>query len=421
MTAQGRRPGRWYRRLPRWAQTVRFRLAVTNSLAVFGLGAVVIVVLYAGVASTVDQAALRELKQLRAELGMPADGPGSDTLHEAVSHYTKEKLAEYSLFGLGALFVLSAGTGWMLAGRALRPVDRITTTAREISGSDLSGRIRLQGPDDELRRLADTVDDMLDRLDGAFSGQRRILDDVSHELRTPLAVIQTNLEAVLSRDDVTEAERRQAAAVVGRATERMTHLVEDLLSSARRTAPAFGEQDLDAARVAAEAADEFAAVAAEQGVRVRRRLCRGRVVADAVALSRAVGNLLSNAVRFAPRGSTVLVATGQWGEWAYIAVRDEGPGIPEEHQSRIFDRFWRGRARGGADGEGERTGQTGLGLAIVRQIVEAHGGSVAVHSRPGEGSTFVLWLPDLDTRRAGGGESGGPPPADDPVALAAPR
>jgi signal transduction histidine kinase len=284
--------------------------------------------------------------------------------------------------------VLSLGVGWWLSGRALRPVRRITAIAQEISGSDLSRRIHASGPDDELRQLADTIDAMLNRLDDTFAAQRQLVDDASHELRNPLAIIQTNVEAVLSREDVTPEERTQATLVVARATTRMSRLVEDLLASSRRAAPAFTEGDVDLACIANEAADELALLAEQNGVTLRRDTARGgTVIGDRDALRRAVANLISNAVRFSPEGGDVLVTTGLRGDWGYVAVRDHGVGIPTADQRRVFDRFYRG------NGHTSHDGHAGLGLAIVRQIVESHGGHATLFSAPGAGSTFVLWLP----------------------------
>ena len=160
--------------------------------------------------------------------------------------------------------------------------------------------------------------------------------------------------------------------------------------------------------MAAEAADAYELLAAGGGLRLARRFEPGvTVIGDGDALRRAVDNLLSNAVRLAPAGSTVTVATGARQGWAWIAVRDEGPGIDPEHEARIFDRFWRGddARRGGRS--------TGLGLAIVRQILESHGGTVTVHSRPGSGATFVLWLPLAPEHRATRSPR---PPEQDPLA-----
>jgi signal transduction histidine kinase len=319
----------WHR--PEWTRTVRFRLTVTYSVLLFGLAALVVGGIYFGLSRSLD-----------------------------------------------ALFVGSLGIGWCLSGRALRPVARITAAAEEITATDLSRRIRLGGPDDELRRLADTLDGMLARLDDAFDAQRRFVDDASHELRNPLAIIQTTVDAVLSRDDVEPAERRHAVAVVGRASSRMSRLVEDLLASTRRSVPASTETDVDLAEVVAEASEEFRLLAGDRHLTPRRRVEPGTVVSgDRDALRRALANLVGNAVELAPEYTDVLVGAGREDGWCRMAVRDAGPGIPYGEQGRVFDRFWQGDGAGG-----RRAGHAGLGLAIVRQIAESHGGSVALHSAP---------------------------------------
>jgi signal transduction histidine kinase len=259
---------------------------------------------------------------------------------------------------------------------------------------------------------------MLDRLDGAFFAQRQLVDDASHELRNPLAVIQANVDAVLSQDDVTQDSRAQATAIVGRAIQRMTRLVEDLLASARRSSPAFVDAVVDLAAIAGEAAEEYALLAADRELRLVRRLAPGpQTTGDASALRRAVDNLLSNAVRLAPGRSELVLAVGSRGGWAWIAVRDSGPGIAADDTDRVFDRFFRSgrvdrpRPAPTEPSTGER--RAGLGLAIVRQIVESHGGGVALHSEVGVGSTFVLWLPErslTDTARRLPA-----PPAEDPL------
>jgi signal transduction histidine kinase len=269
-------------------------------------------------------------------------------------------------------------------------VRSIARAAEEIQATDLSRRIRLGGPGDELRELADTIDSMLDRLDRTFRAQRQLIDDVSHELRTPLTVIRANLDATFSNPAAAEAERVRAAAMVDHATTRMTRLVEDLLATARRTSASHADTDVDLAAVAREAGEEAAPLAAGRQLALAYDLEDGLVaLGEADALRRAVGNLLANAVRLAPSGSTVRIATGSRDGWLWVAVADEGPGIAPEDQPLVFDRFWRG-----AGTRAGRGAHAGLGLAIVRQIVEGHGGHVRLRSSPGVGSTFVLWLPD---------------------------
>jgi signal transduction histidine kinase len=383
---------------PARTQTIRFRLAATYSLVLFGLVSLVMVAVYLVVWQSVDAAPLdpitvAKVKEVGGELvlrdGEQFQAADLASVQEAVNFQTLKILRDASAVMLGGLLVASFGVGWWLAGRVLRPIKQVTAAACEISATDLSRRIGLAGPRDELRDLADTVDDMLGRLDRAFAAQRQMIDDASHELRNPLAIIQINLDAVLSRDDVDAAERARASVVTGRATQRMGSLIEDLLAAARRAAPAFTDTDVDLTQVATEAAEGYALLVDSDGHRLVRRLEPGLgLIGDAESLRRAVDNLLSNARRVSPPGGEITIATGNRLGWAWLAIRDQGPGITPEHQERVFDRFW----RGAGGGRGRDRG-TGLGLAIVRQVVESHGGTVALHSVPGAGATFVLWLP----------------------------
>ena len=407
-----------------FVQSVRFRLTVLYSVMLFALAALVLGSIYLALSRSAEARPITRTYEAERVVRKP-DGRlmpiGTLTVAEvrdvelAVNYETQRTLRSYSLTTLGGLFVASLAIGWVLSGRVLRPVNAIARTAEEIQATDLARRIRLGGPNDELRHLADTIDSMLERLDRAFRAQRRLIDDASHELRTPLTIIRANLDATLSSPTATQREREHAAALVDRATSRMTRLVEDLLATTRRDSPAYSDTDVDLATVAREAGEEAASVAAGRQLTVSLRLGQGlATIGDPDALRRAVSNLLSNALRLAPAGSEITVAAGRWQRWLWIAVRDQGPGISDEDQGRVFDRFWRGGpdAQGpGAGGRGPGAdGHTGLGLAIVRQIVEAHGGRVRLFSRPGAGSTFVLWLPPGDR-----GPDPGPVPDVNPI------
>ena len=392
----------------RLTQSIRFRLTVLYSTLLFALAATALGVTYFAVERATDPKPVTE--QYRAAVikhGVAVDTlevAEVDQIESAVNFGTLQTLRNYSLFALVGLFVVSLGIGWVLSGRALRPVGAIVRTAREIQATDLSRRIRLGGARDELRDLADTIDSMLDRLDDAFRGQRELIDDASHELRSPLAVIRANLDAsLIEAPEATQEERARAVAVIDRAATRMSRLVEDLLATARRDAGGLVDTDVDLGAVAREAGEEYAAVAAASQVFLAYDVRPGLAyVGDHDALRRAVGNLLSNAVRLSPDGGTVTVAAGSAPGWRWIAVADHGPGIAADDQTRVFDRFW--RAPEPATGRDRRTG---LGLAIVRQIIESHGGQVALHSTPGRGSTFVLWLPLPN--------ADGPPPPESPI------
>jgi signal transduction histidine kinase len=398
-------------RWPRFVQSIRFRLTVLYSTLLFALAAAGLAVTYLAVERTTDPKPIT--KQYEGQFiknGVPvgtADVARVDEIESAVNFHTLQTLRSYSLVALGGLFLASLGIGWVLSGRALRPVAAIARTAREIQATDLSRRIRLNGAHDELRDLADTIDSMLDRLADAFRAQRQLIEDASHELRSPLAIIRMNLDASLNgHPEVTDAERARAIAVIDRTTTRMSRLVEDLLATARRDTEALADTDIDLAVVAREAGEDFADIAANGAVHLRYELRDDdlTVIGDHDALRRAAGNLLSNAVRLSPPGATVTVAAGRAGGWLWLAVSDRGPGIAADDQARIFDRFWRGEPR-----RSSRDRHTGLGLAIVRQIVEAHRGQAAAFSTPGAGSTFVLWLPARDR------SEGSAPPSTSPL------
>jgi signal transduction histidine kinase len=389
-------PGWLVDRLPEWARSIRFRYTLLYSAVLFGLAAIVVAALY-----------LVLLMALRGEpvsagtrgkvCDFRQDPPrcvaidifSARELERNVNAQTLTKLRNYSFGSLGVLFVASLGVGWVVAGRVLRPIGSITAVARDIQATDLSRRIELPGPDDELKQLADTFDAMLARLDAAFAAQRQFTADASHELRNPLAIIRTNVDVALADPRADPDDLRQTLIVVKRAGDRMARLVDDLLALARRQEPTLEHELVDLGVAVTEASDDFVVPAAARNIVLDRAIAPGVVVTgDRDALKRAVANLLENAVRLAPAGSRIRLATGSEGDRAWIAVADEGPGISPEDQPHVFDRFWRAdKARSRADGG------TGLGLAIVRQIAESHGGHIRLQSKVGLGSSFVIWLP----------------------------
>ena len=392
------------------------RLALTYSALLFGITATILAAVYLALSRTIDAAPLDAVtvkKFTRTSGGTVVYRPGEQfqaadlaSVQRAVNFTALNTLRNYSIAALAIMFVLSLAIGWWVAGRALRPVEMITTTTRDITATDLSRRIGATGPRDELHTLASTIDSMLERLEAAFRAERRLVEDVSHELRNPVAVIQANVEAVLGNDASTTQERRDAAAVVTRATRRMSRLLEDLLATARTRSAAFGDREVDLAAVARDAAEQYRLLAGERGIRLDLRLPSGPVVyADTESLDRALSNLLSNAVRLAPVGSVLTVGVGSRGGWAWAAVTDQGPGVADADQDRVFDRFHRG-----SNSEAVATRGSGLGLAIARQIVESYEGRLALFSQLGVGSSFVIWLPD----RAMAPERAGPPPEEDP-------
>ena len=243
-----------------------------------------------------------------------------------VNSQTLTKLRNYSFGALGVLFVASLGVGWVVAGRVLRPIGRITSVARDIQATDLSRRIELPGPDDELKQLADTFDAMLARLDAAFAAQRQFTADASHELRNPLAIIRTNVDVALADPNADPDDLRQTIVVVKRASDRMARLVDDLLALARRQEPTLEHEPVDLGVAVAEASDDFVVPAAARSIVLDRAIAPGVVVTgDRDALKRAVANLLENAVRLAPEGSRIRLATGSEGRPRLDRRRRRGP------------------------------------------------------------------------------------------------
>ena len=394
------------RRLAAPVRSVRFRLAmlvttaliVTAGVLVLGVNLAldtVAATVPAEQPTTLEEELLRVLGMSLAELEGTGDAGATDallTVEQAVREQTLQLVRNLSLAALLVLVPVGLAIGWAVAGRVVRPVGTIASVAREIEATDLSRRIRLGGPPDEVRDLADTFDAMLDRLDRGVQTQRRFVEDASHELRNPLAVIRTTLDVALSDPGDAEGLRR-AAEVARRTADRMSTTVDELVAFARTSVQPERRVPVDLSEVVAEVAQEYDAVALTRGVRLSRLAPSGLVVdGDRSALKRAQANLVSNALRVAPSGSVVHCRAGRAGGLLWFGVRDVGRGIAPDDQAFVFRRAWRDGAPT-AEGEGE-----GLGLALVRQIAEAHGGAVSVASVPGHGASFVVWLPD---RRAG--------------------
>ena len=288
------------------------------------------------------------------------------------------------------LLIVATAGGIFLAGRALRPIDRITSTAREIGAGNLAGRLGLAPRDDEVGRLAATFDGMLDRLERAFTQQRQFAADASHELRTPLTIIKGDLDVLLRRrrspDDYEEVARG-----VDDEVTRLSLLVEDLLTLARADS---GQAELarefvyfDALVI--EVAAGMRRLAEAKGLTLETRLERDvAIIGDPARLRQLVLNLLGNAVKYTAAGGHITVTLGGSTGWAILEVVDTGIGIAPEDLPHVFDRFFRAdKARARAEGG------TGLGLAIARWCAEAHGGRIEVDSHPGKGSVFRVRLP----------------------------
>lgn len=392
--------------LPSALRSVRFRLTLLYSIMLFGAASIVVGGIYWGLSRSLDQQIAREMAiQDSGVIAFDVEQDRYEAQRELelqVEQRTLENLRRYSVTGLGVLFVMSFGVGWFTAGRVLMPIGRITRVARDIQATDLSRRIGLLGPNDDLKQLADTFDAMLDRLQRAFDNQQRLIHDTSHELRNPLAVMRTNLDVTMSDPGSTLEDYQHTIGVAQRSSERMSKLVDDLLAYARHEAATRVEAPVDVTRLVTNLVDEFAGPAEQQGLRLELDTeSELRVIGHARSLEQAVANLLANAVRFAPDGTAIVVAAGADSGWIWITVTDQGPGISGDDRERIFQRYIRvGEGEAGrphlAGGEG-----SGLGLAIVREIVQAHRGEVSLLDTE-VGAAFALWIPQhVETETTG--------------------
>ncbi|WP_433453123.1 sensor histidine kinase [Streptomyces sp. CA-142005] len=320
--------------------------------------------------------------------------PLSD-FNEVIAHCVDQQrqaalddLLSRSLLALLGLAVIAFAFGYAMAGRVLSPLGRITRTARQVAGSDLSRRIELDGPDDELKELADTFDDMLERLQRAFTAQQRFVGNASHELRTPLAINRTLLEVHLS-DPNAPVELQQLGKTLLATNERSEQLVEGLLLLARSDNQIVERGPVDLAEVATQAVDQVHAEAEAKGVKIRGERRPAVVQGNGVLLERIALNLVQNAVRYnvAEDGWVEVTTEVQHGQ-AVLTVTNTGPVVPAYEIDNLFEPFRRLRT--------ERTGSdkgVGLGLSIVRSVARAHGGHIVAQPREGGGLVMRVTMP----------------------------
>jgi heavy metal sensor kinase len=304
-----------------------------------------------------------------------------------LNHFRNNLLA----FAPGLLF-LAGLVGYGMSRKALSPVDQVTRTARSITAQTLNQRLQPLHTGDELQRLTDTVNEMLDRIELAFTRVTEFTADASHELRTPITLIRTEAELALRRSRG-EVEYREALRHILLEAERTTSLIGELLALARADSgrQALDIQPIDLRESLQEIASGWRQVANVRGLQFSERLMEAelRVLGDAAALRRVVDILLDNAFKYTPApGGTVSLSSQEYDGRAVISVRDTGVGIAEKEHARIFERFYRvDKARS------REMGGAGLGLAIAQWIVEQHKGKITVESTLGAGSIFRIELP----------------------------
>ncbi|GAA0350855.1 sensor histidine kinase [Streptomyces blastmyceticus] len=321
--------------------------------------------------------ALRPGEPIGAHHGTEFTGLASSTISQVtgdVSAAASQQLVLWSALALLLTALLAVGVGWWTAGRVLRPVHAMTATARRISERNLHERIGQRGPDDELKELADTIDALLGRLEGAFDSQRRFVSNASHELRTPLATQRAAIQVGLD-GDLSPEELARTKALLLETNRRSEHLIDGLLVLARSERGLERRDPLDLADVVAEETAAVADRAEREGVRVEAHSSPAPLTGNRVLLAQLTGNLLRNAVGYNHPGGSVEVDVRP----GRLTVTNTGPEVAAADVDGLFEPFRRGAGR-------ERLGGgTGLGLSIVRSIARAHDGTVEAVPRPGGG------------------------------------
>jgi len=284
-----------------------------------------------------------------------------------------------------ALAPVAAALAWWWAGRAVRPVERIRSVAEHIEATDLGERIAMRQGPTELMSLAASFDSMLDRLHRAAVSQHQVIDEISHELRTPIAVLVTNADVRLASRDPSLELYREGLEQSRRTADRMLATLERLLVDARGSARSLDRHPADLMEILRGVVAEMTVVGAARDIRVGFTGPPSVTGSwDSTTVARAVTNLVDNALRHAPPGSTVDVDVRDGEDRIEVSVSDHGPGISAAEADNVFERSWRGDADAGQG--------RGLGLAIARQIAEAHGGDLSVRSPGPDGyaTTFTF-------------------------------
>jgi len=292
--------------------------------------------------------------------------------------------------GLPIVILVAVGGGYVLVGRALRPVDLIARKAEIITQHNLTERLPVAVTGDELERLAVSLNHMITRLDDAFQNSKRFVADASHELRTPLTILRGELESLV-QDGFAPAGLRDRVGSLLEEVERLSKIVDGLFALSRLDAGEAQAESVsfDLRQLAAEVADQMTLLAEDKHISVDCSPGTGvQAEGDRARLKQVVVNLLDNAIKYTPPGGAIRLKVSAAGPWALLEVTDTGIGIAAEALPHVFDRFFRADRSRSSLTEG-----AGLGLAIVKSICHAHGGSVEVESTPGQGSCFRVKLP----------------------------
>jgi signal transduction histidine kinase len=390
-----------------WRSTIRVRLTLLYAGAFFLAGAILVAFMYLYLGQSLDhqlsgRAAASE--QLRSHEVPPDLANQLQTQSQRDREDTLRAMLIASLVALGVIGVAAGGFGWLLAGQALRPLQDITATARRVADRSLHERIALDGPQDEIKDLADTFDAMLERLDRAFDSQRRFVANASHELRTPLTINRTLIEVALDNPQASESLRQLGTNLLA-VNQRHERLIDGLLTLASSEERLSTHSPVDLAEVLRRTVTESQAAAREAGVEVRTALAPAPVAGDPALLERLAQNLIDNAIRYnlADHG-WVAVTSGLDDGNAQLTVENPGPTVPTYEIPSLFEPF---RRLASTERRAAVSGNhgAGLGLSIVRSVAHAHGGEVHAMPRRDGGLTIHVRIPGLakDNRPEGTG------------------
>jgi signal transduction histidine kinase len=297
------------------------------------------------------------------------------------------ELLLWSLAGLGVATILAGVLGWALGRRILLPLHKVTAAARRASQEHLDERISLDGPNDELKDLADTFDDMLNRLDLSFASRRRFVANASHELRTPLTSMRTLIDVAMAKPTRTTDQLEVLVDRVREALDQSEAIIDGLLTLARSDRGFTTPEPADLEAAAQDAIDQVSKAARDAKIVIDADLSPSPTLGDRVLLDRLIANLLDNAVRYNVTGGSVRVVTGTDNGVSYITVTNTGPLVPESAVASLFEPFTR------LDGRVSNGQGVGLGLSIVTSVVNAHHGHLEAHALPDGGMNISARLP----------------------------
>ena len=382
----GARPGREERfRRPR-RLSIRVRLTLTYAGLVTAAGAVLIALVYF----------YTRYVTLSIEIG----GPVGDTAAVPASQASEVTQVDTNLFdllssimrsavgALALLVVLSGTVGWILAGRMLQPLSSMNEAAKRAASGDLSQRLALSGPRDEIHDLADTFDNMLASLERSFSVHRRFAANASHELRTPLATTQTMIDVALSDPQASTEDLRTVLTRVLETNRANRETIDALLDLADAQSGKLARENVDMEATVRDALGVIAPEVAERDLHVSSHLRAIQVPGDPVLLRQSVSNLLRNAARYNVDGGRITVDMARLDDGVRLTICNDGPAVPADKLDSLREPFVRGEGRGRTRGSGH-----GLGLAIVTAVATAHGGELHLSANPTGGLTSVLELP----------------------------